>query len=125
LPSFTVFSFNNGYTLGNEVVRWFSVNWTLSDKKNRKKFQQVLNGFPDCVDARNLWKRDQGHDFIKTPDSKRKFIGFLQSMKTIRRPLFPILLLNINPLNGNVILPGAKDETSESCFVKVVAKRKS
>jgi hypothetical protein len=64
LPSFTVFSFDKGYTLGNEVVCWISVNWNLSDRKNRKKFQQVLNGFPDGVDTRNLWKRDQGNDFI-------------------------------------------------------------
>ena len=57
LSSFTCSTFDKGswmYTLGSEPVRWYPGDFTLSQRKQREKFQLQVDDFHDNIQPADL-----------------------------------------------------------------------
>ncbi|GBC02743.1 hypothetical protein RclHR1_04790012 [Rhizophagus clarus] len=75
--------------LGPVVVRWFPASWSLKERKERERFQAVVQGPPDSFTADALAVKEHLTNFInplrikafkevKNPDSTRKMIAYFE-----------------------------------------------
>ncbi|GES84239.1 hypothetical protein GLOIN_2v1765605 [Rhizophagus clarus] len=84
--------------LGPVVVRWFPASWSLKERKERERFQAVVQGPPDSFTADALAVKEHLTNFInplhikafkevKNPDSTRKMIAYFESWEDLQNIL--------------------------------------
>ncbi|GBC00167.1 hypothetical protein RclHR1_37710001 [Rhizophagus clarus] len=81
--------------LGPVVVRWFPASWSLKERKERERFQAVVQGPLDSFTADALAVKEHLTNFInplrikafkevKNPDSTHKMIAYFESWEDLQ-----------------------------------------
>ncbi|GBB96159.1 hypothetical protein RclHR1_00270005 [Rhizophagus clarus] len=81
--------------LGPVVVRWFPASWSLKERKERERFQAVVQGPLDSFTADALAVKEHLTNFInplhikafkevKNPDGSRKMIVYFESWEDLQ-----------------------------------------
>ncbi|GBB91299.1 hypothetical protein RclHR1_01850009 [Rhizophagus clarus] len=84
--------------LGPVVVRWFPASWSLKERKERERFQAVVQGPPDSFTAEALAVKEHLTNFVnplhikafkevKNPDGTRKMIAYFESWEDLQNIL--------------------------------------
>ncbi|GBB88400.1 hypothetical protein RclHR1_14990001 [Rhizophagus clarus] len=84
--------------LGPVVVRWFSASWSLKERKERERFQIVVQGPPNSFTADVLAVKEHLTNFInplcikafkevKNPDGSRKMFAYFESWEDLQNIL--------------------------------------
>jgi hypothetical protein len=81
--------------LGEVLVRWFPSEWNLKERKERERFQAVLQNLPEDLTLDKLIRNGQPTEFlnslgfksfklVKTVNGKRKLIGYFESWQALQ-----------------------------------------
>ena len=82
-------------SLGSILVRWFSKNFTLKERKSREHFSLVVNNILDEMTNELLFQDRTAHEFlrnvrvksfkiIKLQDGTRKLIGYFEKISDLK-----------------------------------------
>ncbi|GES89598.1 hypothetical protein GLOIN_2v1871772 [Rhizophagus clarus] len=94
-------AYNNGdwtVSLGSIPVRWFPAAWSLSERKQREKFQAAITNIPDDMTIESLFPNGTSGQFIndsnlqsfkviKEQDGTRTLIGYFATWDALSRRL--------------------------------------